>query len=315
VSEERCCPVVAVGGLGRPLSLSFGYWDIRRGVRRTNERVGGWVLCPRHAGWLWGHGGIVLAGGAWYTRVWVVAGQLGLFPALPTRKEIEMTKTTNPTPFNVEDRVAVATAATGGEEMTGTISAISKGWFLITLDEEIENAKGEATTTVSARVSSIRLLTVGEDPEQDGTEEGDDEAAGDEQDDVEAALDEAEEHASKMAQALAKARQHYVKDRRPNGAATAHNGDAIARELRDLEPLEVANLADRCLKLEKGFHANRYCGIGFNPADSAGWNLNPGQVRMNSGNKIRGAWNKAEKDGDEETLAHLRRVLGWDEVE
>jgi hypothetical protein len=228
-----------------------------------------------------------------------------------------MTKTTNTTAaaFSVDDRVAVITAATGGEEMTGTITAISKGWFLIELDEEIENARGEASNTVSARASSIRLL---DDDEQDDDELGDeqdDDELGDEQDELGDALDEAEEHASKMAEALAKARKHYVKDRRPSGAATAHNGDAIARELRDLEPLEVAGLADRCLKLAKGFHAERYCGAGFDPADSTTWNLNPGQVRMNSGNKIRGAWNKAEKDGDLDTLAHLRRVLGWDEVE
>jgi hypothetical protein len=234
----------------------------------------------------------------------------------PARKEIEMTKTTT-TPaadlFVVGARVDVQTAATGGEIATGVLTAISKGWYIVEL-EEPEEFPGCKDGKVSARLSS---LTLADDGGKDDPADEEDEASEQDKgtDELEAALDEAEEAHSKMAEALAKARKHYVKDRRPNGAATAHNGDAIARELRDLEPLEVANLADRCLKLEKGFHANRYCGIGFDPADSQSWNLNPGQVRMNSGNKIRGAWKKAEKDGDEATLAHLRRVLGWDEVE
>jgi hypothetical protein len=34
---------------------------------------------------------------------------------------------------------------------------------------------------------------------------------------------------------------------------------------------------------------------------------------MNSGNKIRGAWKKAEKEGDVETLERIKFVLGLDQ--
>jgi hypothetical protein len=206
-----------------------------------------------------------------------------------------MNKTTAPTPaFAAGDRVTVTTAATGGEPLAGTIETISKGWYVVELDEEIENAKGQMSTTVSARVSSLQPLV---DDEQAEEEEASLQA-----DDVEEAEEEEEEAASsRMAEALRKARTRYVKTHRPSGAATAHNGDTIAKELLDYEPLEVAEIADRCLKLPKGTHAERYAG------------LNNGQIRMNSGNRIRGAWKKAERDGDTDTIAHILFILGLDD--
>jgi hypothetical protein len=196
------------------------------------------------------------------------------------------------TVFAAGDRVTVCTAATGGEPLAGTIETISKGWYVVELDEEIKNAKGQMSTTVSARASSLQPLV---------EDEADDVDESDESDDVEEALEEAEEASSRMAEALRKARARYVKARRPSGAATAHNGDTIAKELLDYEPLEVAEIADRCLKLPKGTHAARYA------------NLNNGQIRMNSGNRIRGAWKKAERDGDTDTIAHILFVLGLDD--
>lgn len=119
-------------------------------------------------------------------------------------------------------------------------------------------------------------------------------------DDVEEALDEAEEHASKMAEALRKARQRYVKTTRPNGAATAHNGDVIAKELRDYEPEDVCKLADRIFALPIGTHLAKYD------------HLNNGQKRMNAGNRIRGAWRKQE---DKEVCDRIANLLGLNDQE
>ena len=221
-----------------------------------------------------------------------------------------MTKTAKTTAtFSIGDRVTVTTAATGGEPLAGTIEQISKGWYLIELDEAIENAKGEESTTVSARLSSLALL----DDEQDDDDEIDGEYHDDldengnpiqlddeqsEDGDVEDALDEAEEHASRMAEALRKARVRYKKDKRPDGKATAHCDDLIARELRDYDPKEVAGIADRCFDLPKGTHEAKYC------------HLNPGQIRMNCGNRIRGVWRKGE---DIDRMTRIAQVLGLED--
>ena len=98
-------------------------------------------------------------------------------------------------------------------------------------------------------------------------------------DDEDADEEEREEHP--MARALRLARARYVKDTRPDGSKTQHNGDAIATRLRDLEPGDTAALADEVCGVEPGTHFQRYA------------TLNPGQMRMNSGNKIRGVWRKA----------------------
>lgn len=117
-------------------------------------------------------------------------------------------------------------------------------------------------------------------------------------DGIEEALDEAEEAASRMSEALKKARARYTKTHRPDGTPSADNGDAIAKELRELDPLEVAVLADRVMGEAAGFHAARYAG------------LNNGQVRMNSGNRIRGAYRKALEAGDEAEQARITKLVG-----
>lgn len=240
-----------------------------------------------------------------------------------------MNKTTTPdTTFAAGDRVSVTLPQTGHEPAAATVQAVRSGWFVCLLDEP-ENHPLAKKGIVSARLSSIEALAA--NPLLDDTENGETDggcpecgstdterndggqpgficldcgaawADADEQgDEIEEALEEAETAAGKMAEALRKARQHYTKACRPSGAATAHNGDTIARELLDYEPKEVAALADRCLGLPKGWHEARYNG------------LNPGQIRMNSGNKIRGAWKKAEKNGDLEMLARIKFVLGLD---
>lgn len=205
-----------------------------------------------------------------------------------------MTKTTTTPTFAAGDRVTVSNAATMDEALSGTISTIKSGWYIVELDDEIENAKGEQTGTVSARVSSLEAL-LPEDDEQ--AEQDDDLPDGTDVAEMDAKIDDEEQAqtvAAKMAEALRKARVRYVKDRRPTGAATAHNGDLIARELRDYEPLEVCGLCDRCFDLPKGSTAAKYD------------HLNNGQKRMNAGNRIRSAYAK----GDDEIKARIAFVLG-----
>ena len=103
-----------------------------------------------------------------------------------------------------------------------------------------------------------------------------------------------------MAEALRKAREHYTKALRPDGTNTAHCNDLIARVLLESEPLEVCSFADSICEEAPGHHAARYA------------NLNNGQKRMNSGNKIRAAWRKALELDDKTTLALIMGVLGLD---
>ena len=102
-----------------------------------------------------------------------------------------------------------------------------------------------------------------------------------------------------MAAALRKARVRYVKTKRPEGSASADCGDMLAKTLRDLEPEEVAAMADKVLGEASGTHLAKYL------------HLNNGQIRMNSGNRIRAYLKTAHADG----LAHAYTCLGWNEAD
>ncbi len=214
-----------------------------------------------------------------------------------------MTKTTNPTAlataaglFQIGDRVSVTLPQTGEVPASGTVQKAANGWFVILLDQP-ECFPLSKAGIVSARKDRMAALAPVESQQDEGEDTDTDDAG--ETDEVEEALEEAETAASKMAEALRKARVHYQKTRRPQGAASADCADLIAKELRDYEPLEVAGLADRCFDLPKGFHAERYA------------HLNMGQIRMNSGNKIRAAYKK----GDDAIRARIAFVLGLDQDE
>ena len=216
-----------------------------------------------------------------------------------------MTKTTTTTTtFAIGDRVE-ADLPTG--TATGTLTAISKGWYVVELDEE--SAEEHEREKASVRAASLRPAPADDtddDDEIDGEHHDDLGENGnpipmddDDDDEIDEALEEAEKHASQMAEALRKARVRYQKTRRPAGAASADCADLIAKELRDYEPLEVAAIADRCFDLPKGTHAAKYA------------HLNNGQIRMNCGNKIRAAWKK----GDDEVCKRIAYVLGLDHDE
>lgn len=205
--------------------------------------------------------------------------------------------TTTAVEFVVGDSVTVTNAATEQEPAAGFITAISKGWYAVELDDP-EDFPLAKDGVVSARVSSLEALE-GDEDEQD-EEEGDYEEE-EEEEDYEEEGDEEGEVGGKMAKALRDARVHYTKALRPDGTPTAHSNDLIARVLLESEPLEVCSFADTICEEPIGFHAARYA------------SLNNGQKRMNSGNKIRSHWRKAVELGDKTTMALIMGVLGLDE--
>jgi len=91
-----------------------------------------------------------------------------------------------------------------------------------------------------------------------------------------------QEFSIRMAKALANARGAYTKSVASSGKASLHNGDTLATLLAGCEPEEVALLADLVCESPAGTHAAKYA------------KLNQGQVRMNSGNKIRGRIKREE---------------------
>lgn len=250
--------------------------------------------------------------------------------------------------FAVADRVIVTTAATLGQPAAGTIEATTKtGWYVVSLDDPsaFPSAKGGK---VSARVSSLQaeadakpasagstlgMLQAAAKPEPKAKapkapkakpeprqipdtcpecESGELESEKDEDGTITVRCPHCEwedtiapdaDHASRMAEALRKARAHYTKDKRPDGSATAHCGDPIAKELRDYEPADVAALADKVMGVEAGTHLAKYA------------HLNNGQIRMNSGNRIRAEWKRVNEAGDEANIVRIAKLLNLVEID
>jgi len=88
--------------------------------------------------------------------------------------------------------------------------------------------------------------------------------------------------ASKMADTLRKARERYVKVKSAAGKDSMDNGDLVAKLLRERTPSDVVAAAEKLLGLECGELAAKY------------ELLNPGQKRMNAGNRIRGAISRGD---------------------
>lgn len=87
-----------------------------------------------------------------------------------------------------------------------------------------------------------------------------------------------------MARTLAMHRAHYDKVQTKSGRKTQISGDNLSYRLLNLTPGDVALIADRLLDQEDGFHQAKYA------------HLNPGQIRMNSGNRIRAHLKKNPDD-------------------
>ena len=208
---------------------------------------------------------------------------------------------TNTAAFAIGDHVTVTNAQTDDCSATGIIEEIAKGWYRVRLDapEIFEKSKNGC---VSARVSSLAaysLAAVVEPAGADLDEESDDDLDEESDDDLDEESDDdlEDEVSCSMAEQLRRARVRYVKTKRPSGAGSMDNGDTIAKNLRDLEPEEVMTIADRVCEESAGFHAAKYDG------------LNPGQKRMNSGNKIRSRWMKAWKENNKDEIIRIAAIV------
>jgi hypothetical protein len=212
-------------------------------------------------------------------------------------------KTRNDAPTNTYaagDRVIVTLPDT--EPLAGTIEQTTKtGWLIVALDPAAQDkltAAGDKRMKdgkISVRSRSLTPLTLAIDPITaiDTMINLEEAKEAEQAEQAEQAEEEKAEHP--MAKALREARVRYVKTKRPEGTSSADCGDALARTLRDLEPLEVAALADKVLGEAAGYHAGKY------------GHLNPGQIRMNSGNRIRAFLKTADLEG----LGHAYVALGW----
>ena len=137
--------------------------------------------------------------------------------------------------------------------------------------------------TGNVRRNTVELAFEEQDDEEQDDEEQDDEDAD-------------EPTGGSMAQTLARYRARYPKATKPNGKSTQDLNDRIAQMLRPLEPTDVCLIADRVFELEAGSHVAKYAG------------LNNGQKRMNSGNRIRAAFKKADEAGQARILAIVGKM-------
>jgi len=91
----------------------------------------------------------------------------------------------------------------------------------------------------------------------------------------------------KMAETLKHYRIGYAPSVSYSGGKTLNNGDELAQALAGMHPTDVVALAERVLGLDDGELWAKY------------QNLNPGQQRMNSGNRIRNAIKRGDLTEDE----------------
>lgn len=92
---------------------------------------------------------------------------------------------------------------------------------------------------------------------------------------------------SNVAQAVKPYRPLYEKVVASSGRKSLDNGDEVAQLLRGLTLPEVYEIVAEHLEMEVKDLGKRY------------EHLNPGQQRMNLGNKLRGHFRKLEKDSEE----------------
>lgn len=104
---------------------------------------------------------------------------------------------------------------------------------------------------------------------------------------VDALSAEVETEAHQMSSQLAKYRASYKTGLTASGAKSLHNGDDLASFLEMKTPEQVCSLADWACDEVLGFHEGKYA------------KLNPGQQRMNAGNKLRARLKKGEFTMDE----------------
>lgn len=206
--------------------------------------------------------------------------------------------------FSLGDRVTVTTAATDRCAATGFVSSITAGWYIITLDVPDVFPKAK-DGKVSARANSMTLLpatvvtskpapaAIAPSARKSSAKEYDDDDKDQDDDDKDQG-----DVGCQMARQLAAARVRYSKTKRPSGSASADCADSIARALRDYEPLEVAQLCDKVFNLPANTTSMKYA------------HLNNGQIRMNSGNRIRAYWKKLWEADNRTEIARVADLVG-----
>lgn len=91
-----------------------------------------------------------------------------------------------------------------------------------------------------------------------------------------------------MAKHIRKYRERYVRVKSYTGGSSMNNGDPVAKLFEGRSPLECMQLAEQVLELADGELVAKY------------EHLNPGQQRMNAGNRIRGAIKRGELEVTED---------------
>ena len=90
-----------------------------------------------------------------------------------------------------------------------------------------------------------------------------------------------------MSEQLKEARKGYTASKSATGSTSAHNGDDVATLLAGSAPDVVCSTAEKLAKMKPGELAKKY------------GHLNPGQVRMCAGNRIRALVKKEAVTVDE----------------
>ena len=98
-----------------------------------------------------------------------------------------------------------------------------------------------------------------------------------------------------MAQTLERYRQHYFDTAAYSGRLSKHNGDDVAQTLAGAAPRQIIRAAELLLDLEQDELWVKY------------ERLNPGQQRMNAGNRIRAGVKREDFDA-EDVLKMMNRA-------
>lgn len=102
--------------------------------------------------------------------------------------------------------------------------------------------------------------------------------------------DEGEDEPTTMSSHIRKYRPRYTKTKAYSGSTSLNNADEVAKALGGLTPKQVASLAMELI------HECPDLGALYG-------HLNPGQIRMNSGNRIRAAIKRGDLKAEEVTKA------------
>lgn len=146
----------------------------------------------------------------------------------------------------------------------------------------IDPAKADEYAKSKKPVLESVLLTLQTEPDLSGEYEPDLDENGNE-----IPLDEDDNEKPTMAGQLKRYREGYVPTTAYSGRKSLNNGDDLATEMAGLTPVQVCSAAERICGLETGELVAKY------------ENLNPGQQRMNAGNRIRAAVKREDVTVDE----------------